>query len=94
MSWRAPDNGSVLGIAIHSVIYYYYEQFTEFMQVLVATGCPFLWVLRSHMLEDATSPLQEVYRSARLAKPGRPVLPDAHLMQHDPFFTDQLIIIA
>jgi hypothetical protein len=36
--------------------------------------------------------------SKRLAKPGRPVLPDAHLMQHDvggsTFFTDQLIIAA
>jgi hypothetical protein len=59
----SPDDGCVLGIAILAVICYYYEQFTEFMRVLVATGCPSLWVLRSDMLEDAASPLQEVYRS-------------------------------
>ena len=62
MSWRALTTAACLiGIAILAVICY--EQFTEFMPVLVATGCPSLWVLRSDMLEDAASPLQEVYRS-------------------------------
>jgi hypothetical protein len=42
MSWRVPDGGYVHGIAILVVIYYYYEQFTEFTWILVATGCPFL----------------------------------------------------
>lgn len=40
----------LLGIAMLAVICYCYEQFTEFVWGQVATGYPFLWVLRSDML--------------------------------------------